>query len=415
MISFSRTNVPSDIDKRCPLSGVEPEPDCGTHNPHKFIALYVHWPFCTSKCPYCDFNSHVAADVDYKLWHKSLLRELEYFGERTSGRILQTVFFGGGTPSLMPAETVAVILQEASRHWKVRENLEVTLEANPSSSETKNFQELAGAGVNRISVGVQSFNDDSLIFLGRGHSAKSARSAVLEALECFERVSFDLIYALPGMDLKSWVSELNTALTLETGHLSLYQLTIEKGTRFYSAHQNGAFELPDDGLACELYKITNEMMGSAGYQPYEVSNYAKNGQECRHNIIYWKGGDYVGVGPGAHGRLTLNGTRVRTEQESAPEKWLSAVMSKGHGTRLEKPLTKSEQVDEFLLTGLRLMQGVDRNTFKKISGKDFEEFFPMNMIETLVSCGFIQLDAEGLRSTDTGRLRLNSLITSLLT
>ena len=415
MISFRRTNLPSHIAKTGPLSVYEPETDCGLHNPQKFVSLYVHWPFCVSKCPYCDFNSHVAEDVDRKLWHRSLVRELEYYGERTSGRVLQTVFFGGGTPSLMPFETVAAVLQEASRHWRVTEKLEVTLEANPSSSERRKFRDFRRAGINRISIGVQSFNDDSLVFLGRGHSANSARSAVLEALECFERVSFDLIYALPGMDIINWVGELNTALKLETGHLSLYQLSIEKGTRFYSAHQNGAFTLPDDELAHDLYQITNEMMENAEYCPYEVSNYAQKGQECRHNMIYWQGGDYVGVGPGAHGRLTLDGVRVRTEQKSAPASWLSAVMSEGHGTRLQKPLETSEQVDEFLLTGLRLLRGVDRNAFTKISGKEFEDFFQMDKIEMLISCGLIQLDAEGLRTTDKGRLRLNSIITALLT
>ena len=415
MTRFPKTNLLAETAKKRLVSPSEPQLNCGTYTPQKFIALYVHWPFCLAKCPYCDFNSHVANDVDHKIWQGALLGELEYFAERTAGRVLQTVFFGGGTPSLMPAEIVAAVLQEVSRHWKMAENIEVTLEANPSSSEITKFLDFRRAGVNRISIGVQSFNDNSLVFLGRGHSANSARSAVLEALQCFESVSFDLIYALPEMDIRNWVSELKTALTLETGHLSLYQLSIERGTPFYSAHRNGAFTIPGEELAHDLYKITNELMESAGYCAYEVSNYAMKGRECRHNMIYWQGGDYVGVGPGAHGRLTLDGARVRTEQISAPENWLSATMSEGHGTRIYEPLALSEQVDELLLTGLRLLTGVDRGAFKTISGKDFEDFFQMDKIEALISSNLIELDGEGLRSTDRGRLRLNSLITSLLT
>ena len=384
----------------------------GTPVPGGF-GLYIHWPFCVSKCPYCDFNSHVADNVDDDAWQRSLLAELDHYGIKTKGRRLDSVFFGGGTPSLMPPAIAAALLDKLAEYWVVPADIEVTLEANPSSIEARKFADFRAAGVNRVSVGIQSFDDTALRFLGRAHSAEEASQAITIAQQSFDRVSFDLIYALPGQTRAAWAAELSAALSRGTGHLSLYQLTIEKGTPFYSDHRKGVFALPEEDLAADLYELTGEMTSNAGLRAYEVSNYARLGQESRHNLVYWRGGDYIGVGPGAHGRLTLQGERLRTEQVPGPSGWLSAVAADGHATRVCDPVGKTEQIDEFLMMGLRLADGIDRALFAEIVGRPLEECIDMAKALLLQEAGLLTSDERGLRATTAGMQRLNAIIAAI--
>jgi putative oxygen-independent coproporphyrinogen III oxidase len=377
------------------------------------FGLYIHWPFCVSKCPYCDFNSHVADTVDDAAWQRSLLAELDHYGIKTKGRRLDSVFFGGGTPSLMPPAIVAALLDKLSDYWSVPTDLEVTLEANPSSIEAQKFADFRAAGVNRVSVGIQSFDDAALKFLGRVHSAAEALKAITVAERSFDRVSFDLIYALPGQSRDAWASELAQALARGTGHLSLYQLTIEKGTPFYADHRRGFFALPEEDLAADLYELTGEMMLKAGFGAYEVSNYARSGQESRHNLVYWRGGDYIGVGPGAHGRLTLDAARLRTEQVPAPAGWLQAVAQDGHATRVYERVAPMEQAEEYLMMGLRLAEGIDRAQFAQIVGRPLEDCIDGARVTALSDAGLLETDMRGLRATGAGIQRLNMIIAAI--
>jgi putative oxygen-independent coproporphyrinogen III oxidase len=395
--------------------------DTGRHNrvsdPVKIpggFGLYVHWPFCVSKCPYCDFNSHVSDAVDHKAWQSGLLAELDHFGNKTKGRRLDTVFFGGGTPSLMPPDTVAAILEALPRYWDVAPDIEITLEANPSSVEARKFADFRAAGVNRVSVGVQSFDNEALRFLGRAHSADAAANAITIAKQTFDRTSFDLIYALPGQNPEDWARQLDRALGFSPEHLSLYQLTIEKGTTFYSDHRNGAFDLPDEELAADLYELTGESVLKAGLHAYEVSNYAVIGQESRHNLIYWRGGDYAGIGPGAHGRLTIDGQRYRSEQVPLPANWLGSIGQRGHATKVFVIITGPEQIIEYLLMGMRLSEGIDRRLFARRTGRKLEDCLDGARTKVLQEAGLIELDAAGLRATASGRLRLNALTEALV-
>lgn len=378
------------------------------------FGLYIHWPFCVSKCPYCDFNSHVADAVDDDAWQLNLLAELDHYGNKTKGRRLDSVFFGGGTPSLMPPAIVAALLDKLSDYWAVPTDLEITLEANPSSIEARKFADFRVAGINRVSVGVQSFDDVALRFLGRAHSAAEALHAITIAEQSFERVSFDLIYALPGQSCDAWASELTQALSRGTGHLSLYQLTIEKGTPFYSDHRRGAFALPDEDLAADLYELTGDMTSKAGFNAYEVSNYALTAQESRHNLVYWRGGDYIGVGPGAHGRLTLGGTRLRTEQVPGPAGWLSAVTEDGHATRVCEPVMPAEQAEEHIMMGLRLSDGIDRAQFAQIVGRPLDECIDLAKVTALSEARLLVADRRGLRATSDGMQRLNAIIAAIV-
>jgi putative oxygen-independent coproporphyrinogen III oxidase len=377
------------------------------------FGLYIHWPFCVSKCPYCDFNSHVADSVDDDAWQRNLLAELDHYGSKTKGRRLDSVFFGGGTPSLMPPAIVAALLDRLGDYWTVPADIEVTLEANPSSIEARKFADFRAAGVNRVSVGIQSFDDAALRFLGRAHNAADASQAITVAQRSFDSVSFDLIYALPGQSRHAWERELSAALARATGHLSLYQLTIEKGTPFYSDHRRGAFVLPEENLAADLYEMTGEMTAIAGLRAYEVSNYAKTGQESCHNLVYWRGGDYIGIGPGAHGRLTLHGERLRTEQAPAPAHWLSAVAAAGHATRVCVPVGKTEQADEYLMMGLRLADGIDRALFARIVGRPLDDCIDGAKVALLGKAGFLVSDQRGLRATAAGMQRLNAIIATI--
>ena len=379
------------------------------------FGLYVHWPFCRSKCPYCDFNSHVRERIEIPRWHEALLAELDHYGAETSGRTLTSVFFGGGTPSLMPPRTVAAIVEHAARYWRLDPALEVTLEANPTSVEAGRFAEFRAAGVNRLSIGVQALDDRALAFLGRRHSAAEALDALATARQHFSDLSFDLIYARPGQSVTAWRKELARALEEGPEHLSVYQLTIEPGTAFHAAWRRGELVLPGAARAAALFEATQTALDAAGLPAYEVSNHARPGAESRHNVTYWRYGDYVGVGPGAHGRLTFGATKVATRQHRAPEAWLAAVERNGHATRARKPLDRSSRLAELAMMGLRLSGGVARTAFRRELAGEPEELFATARLAALRDAGYLELDSKGLRATAAGRQRLDAVLRHLLT
>ena len=374
------------------------------------FAIYIHWPFCLSRCPYCDFNAHVAENVDHGRWRRALGTELAYFAGETGGRTVSSVHFGGGTPSLMEPETVATLLEATGAHWTLADDAEITLEANPSSVAAGRFAALAEAGVNRLSLGVQSFDDASLAFLGRAHSAAEARRALELAQRHFRRVSFDLIYARPGQTADAWRDELSDALSFGTEHLSPYQLTIERGTPF---HKNGV-EAAGEAQGARLFEITQDVLAASGLPAYEVSNHARPGAESRHNLNYWVGGDYAGIGPGAHGRLSADGRTDAVRQIPAPDAWIGAVEAKGHGTAARHPLTPGERRDELVMMGLRLGAGLDRERFRRQTGDALEDAVDGASLARLVKAGFLVFGAYGLRATPLGRPRLNAVIAALL-
>ncbi len=374
------------------------------------FGLYLHWPFCAAKCPYCDFNSHVAATIDQRAWTSAYLSELRRSAEETPDRILSTVFFGGGTPSLMEPETVAAILDEIRRLWPMVNDPEITLEANPTSVEAGRFAGYAQAGVNRLSMGVQSLNDDDLRRLGRLHSVAEARRAFDIARENFSRVSFDLIYARQGQTLDMWRSELQQALDMAVDHLSLYQLTIEPGTAFGDRFAAGRLrDLPEDDVAADMYDATQEICAAAGLPAYEVSNHARSGSESRHNTIYWRGGDWVGVGPGAHGRLGLAQGRIATETELAPGRWLKMVTERGSGESARTALTRTETAEEYLMMSLRLSEGTDLLRLERLG----------HQLDEATLCELEQLDMlvrknGRLECTPSGKLVLNEVLRKLM-
>ena len=379
------------------------------------LALYVHWPFCLSKCPYCDFNSHVRERVDQDRWRGALLRELDHFSALLPGATITSIFFGGGTPSLMPPETAAAVIDRAATSWTLATNAEITLEANPTSTEAARLEDFRAAGVNRVSLGVQALDDDALKFLGRGHDAAEARQAVTLAQRIMPRSTFDLIYARPGQAVEAWREELGEALSFADSHLSLYQLTIEKGTPFWRQERDGAFALPDDDAGRALYDLTQEIMEAAGFAAYEVSNHARGGDACRHNLAYWRYDDYVGIGPGAHGRIAPAGKgRQATRQHAAPESWLAAVEREGHGTVETRPLDPDEQAREMLMMGLRLAEGVSESRLKQRTGHNPDRVIDPDGLARLVEAGYLERRDGRLRATATGRPLLNSLLVELL-
>jgi len=378
------------------------------------FGLYVHWPFCLKKCPYCDFNSHVRDSIDQVLWREALLMELDHYAALTPGRAVTSIFFGGGTPSLMAPETAGAVIERAARNWTLAPDIEITLEANPTSVEAGRFAGFRAAGINRVSLGIQSLDDAALKFLGRAHSAGEARAAIELAARSFDRYSFDLIYARPGQSLEAWAAELEAALALAGDHLSVYQLTIEAGTAFHTAHARGDFALPDDDLAGALYELTQARLTEAGLAAYEISNHARPGQASRHNLTYWRYGDYIGVGPGAHGRLTLAGTKHATRQKKAPESWLAAVEAVGHGTEETLALNLEHRGEEMLMMGLRLAEGIPRRRFHDELGVEPEALLDPGGLARLVEGGFVTLDAERLAATAAGRQRLNAVLAMLL-
>jgi len=378
------------------------------------FGIYVHWPFCLAKCPYCDFNSHVRERVEHARWRAALLRELDHYADRTAGRTVTSVFFGGGTPSLMEPATVAAVIDRIAARWPLDPALEITLEANPTSVEAGRLAGFRTAGVNRVSMGVQSLRDADLKFLGRAHDREAALAAVGIAARTFDRYSFDLIYTRPGQTVADWRAELAEALEHAGEHLSLYQLTIEDGTRFATEFRRGAWHLPDDDASADLYEATQEVMAAAGRPNYEISNYARPGAECRHNLTYWRYGDYVGVGPGAHGRLTLGGAKHATYALKAPEVWLEAVERGGHGRKEETVLDPEQRGEELLMMGLRLAEGVTHERFRAESGRDMAEAVDMAAVARLAEAGFVEWDGQGLRATPAGRQRLNGVLALLV-
>ncbi len=378
------------------------------------LALYVHWPFCRSKCPYCDFNSHVRETVDQARWQTALTRELDYFANETNGRILSSIFFGGGTPSLMPPATVAAVIDAATIRWTVSDDIEITLEANPTSVEAQNFADLRAAGVNRVSLGVQSFDDQALAFLGREHSAGDAKHAIALSQRIFPRSSFDLIYALPDQSPDEWAHALTNAVALAEHHLSVYQLTIEKGTPFYGDWRRGDWQTPEEAVGAALFGITQDVLNKAGLPAYEISNHARPGAESRHNLTYWLSRNYVGIGPGAHGRLAQGYGAVAFDQHRLPETWLEAVENQGHGTKNRVAVSPDERLEEALMMGLRLATGIPRVDFTRITGGNPEDALDQSRLSRLTEGGFMELDQAGLRATSAGRLRLNSVLAALL-
>ena len=378
------------------------------------FGIYVHWPFCRSKCPYCDFNSHVRDSVDQARWHKALLAEIDHFAARTPGRVVSSIFFGGGTPSLMPPDTAAAVIARIGARWTLAPDIEITLEANPTSVEAANFVMLRQAGVNRVSLGVQSLDDAALKFLGRGHSASEARRAVALAQASFERFSFDLIYGRPGHSAQAWRAELSEALAMAVGHLSLYQLTIERGTRFFTDHARGLFTMPDEDAQAALYETTQEVLGAAGLPAYEISNHARLGQECRHNLVYWRYQDYVGIGPGAHGRLIENGRKIATRQISGPEAWLEQVEAQGHGGAERNEIAPEIAAQEALMMGLRLAEGIDAGRFAATTGITLSDAVDGVGLRRMIEGGFLRHDGARLVATTAGRQRLNGVLQALL-
>ena len=377
------------------------------------IGLYVHWPFCLSLCPYCDFNSHIAEGTPGREWADALVAEIDHYGGETAGRRLETVFFGGGTPSLMAPAAVAAVLDAARRHWGAADDLEVTLEANPTSVEADKLAAFRDAGVNRVSLGVQALRDDALRRLGRQHTVAEARAAVAAAQAVFERVSFDLIYARPDQTAADWAAELDDAVAMGCRHLSVYQLTIEPGTPFHLWHGRGDLVVPDEDSQARLYEDTQARLDAAGLPAYEISNHAAAGEACRHNLRYWRGDDFVGVGPGAHGRLTRDGAVLATRQHRAPAKWLELVGGNGHATRTREALAPAAVRDELVVMGLRTAEGVTRARFAARVGGDWNDAFDRAAVARLVDGGFIVEDGDGLRATAAGRQRLGAVMATL--
>jgi oxygen-independent coproporphyrinogen-3 oxidase len=375
------------------------------------FGLYVHWPFCASKCPYCDFNSHVSKSIDQRRWGRAFVCEIDRAGSETSGRVLNTVFFGGGTPSLMEPEIVEMVLERIRATWTSANDLEVTLEANPGSVESGRFRAYAEAGVNRLSMGIQALNDVDLRRLGRLHSAAEARSAFDIARNVFDRVSFDLIYARQNQDVAAWEAELREAASMAVDHLSLYQLTIEHGTAFGARHAAGGLRgLPDDDTAADMYLKTQEILADLGMPGYEVSNHAQAGAESRHNLIYWRYGDYAGIGPGAHGRLTLDGVRWATETPLAPNAWLEQVNATGNGEVARQSVSPTDQATEYLMMSLRLAEGTDADRFARLSGRPLDP----EILKNLEEIGMVKVSAGRVVATAEGRAVLNSVIRELL-
>ncbi|MEM7301345.1 MAG: radical SAM family heme chaperone HemW [Pseudomonadota bacterium] len=375
------------------------------------FGVYVHWPFCAAKCPYCDFNSHVRlGGVDEAAFCSAYSKEIEHMAARSPGRTVTSIFFGGGTPSLMSPESVAHILDAVQSNWSVADDAEVTLEANPTSADAGRFAGYRQAGVNRVSLGVQSLNDDVLKFLGRLHSVEQARSAVEMARETFPRLSFDLIYARPDQTEQDWCAELEDAIRMSADHLSLYQLTIEEGTPFFDLQSSGKRMALDPDQAAHLYEVTQEITQKHGLPAYEISNHAAPGSESRHNLTYWRYGEYAGVGPGAHGRLGPIGERRATATERLPEKWREAVENQGHGLVTDEVLDEEALGDEMLVMGLRLKEGFDVERFARVSGRPLST----KRIDDLISYGFIEwVSNSRLRATSSGWLVLDAVVADL--
>lgn len=375
------------------------------------FGVYVHWPFCAAKCPYCDFNSHVRNKIDQSAWAKALVTEIERTAERTPDRTVNTIFFGGGTPSLMEPETVDAIITSISSNWQLSSTAEISLEANPTSVEATRFSGFSDAGVNRVSMGIQSLNDPDLKALGRMHTAEEAMNAFEVAKANFNNVSFDLIYARQNQTLDMWEKELNQAIDLAVDHLSLYQLTIEQGTRFGDLHaRNRLRGLPHDALAADMYELTQTTCSAKGLNAYEISNHARSGAECEHNRIYWKYGDYAGIGPGAHGRLTINGQRIATETPLLPEEWLSKVQGNEPATKDVEIISPKDQAAEYTMMSLRLAEGTDLTRVYAL----YPNRINKRSLDQLTSDRYLSLENNILTANSRGKMVLNAVLGELL-
>lgn len=390
-----------------------------TAAPEGGLALYVHWPFCLSKCPYCDFNSVVREGIDEARWRAALAREIDHVAALTPGRTVTSIFFGGGTPSLMAPATVAALIERAAARWRLAPDAEITLEANPTSAEAGKFRAFRAAGVNRLSLGVQALDDRALRFLGRRHDRAEALAAIAAAAAAFPRYSFDLIYARPHQTVAAWRAELGAALALAGDHLSLYQLTIEAGTAFAASAASGALAGVGEARAAALYDATQETMAAAGLPAYEISNHARPGAECRHNLTYWRYGEYAGVGPGAHGRLALAAPgggrrRIALSRTRSPEAWLAAVEARGHGTIAQSEISPAGRIEEMVMMGLRLVAGIRRADFRREIGREPEAVLDPARLARLRDGGFLVLDAAGLRASPAGLRRLDAVLAELI-
>lgn len=378
---------------------------------HAGFGLYLHWPFCQSKCPYCDFNSHVAARIDQSRWLTAFEAEIDRIGALTQGRILNTVFFGGGTPSLMEAATVQGILDRIRATWTLANDVEITLEANPGSVEAARFEGYAKAGVNRVSLGIQSLDPEDLRRLGRMHSVDEAQAAITVAQNTFQRVSIDLIYARQNQTLAAWRDELRRALDFGTSHLSLYQLTIEDGTVFGQMHAKNLLRgLPEEDLSADMFELTQEITAAAGLPAYEVSNHARPGDESRHNLIYWRMGDYAGIGPGAHGRLTLDSTRFATEAERMPTTWLDRTAQRPGSAERRERLAPEDRASEYLMFALRLKEGASHDRYAALAGQPL----PQAALDEVIALNLLTQDGDTIRTTDSGVMMLNGILRALL-
>ncbi len=375
--------------------------------PRPPLAIYIHWPFCRSKCPYCDFNSHVRERIDASAWTNALLADLDRQAELATDHQVVSIFFGGGTPSLMPPETAAALIERVKRHWPTARDLEITLEANPNSAEAERFAGFAAAGVNRLSLGVQALDPAALKFLGRAHDRTEALEAIRLSRELFPRRSFDLIYARPGQSVAAWRDELDEALALAGEHLSLYELTIEPGTAFHTRAAKGELVTPDEETAAALFELTQERLAAHGMPAYEISNHARPGAACRHNLVYWRYEDYLGIGPGAHGRITRGGVKYATRQRRLPETWL-----KQPGFEEMTAITREAAVEEMVMMGLRLIEGISRARLEILAECSVEALFGISLTR-LIDSGFVTLDKERLVATAAGRQRLNAVLAAL--
>lgn len=394
------------------------------------LAIYVHWPFCLSKCPYCDFNSHVAKVDDHNIWLESYKKELDYFASIITGKYISSIFFGGGTPSLMQPNTVAGIINKISQLGKIDAQTEITLEANPTSFEVKKFTQFRQSGINRVSIGVQSLDNDALAALGRNHDSNQAIDAIESANKIFTRVSFDLIYTRAGQSLAQWQDELTKAIRFASGHISLYQLTIEKGTIFYNLHKDRKLILPDQDTAADMYEWTNDYLTSKNYNRYEISNYAQQEQESRHNLTYWNYQEYLGIGPGAHSRIrnfnarcnnyniqgnsSLNQSISRLMMTHKPNNWLNLVSEKGCGIQIDIELTFDEIIEEFFMMGFRLAQGVSLRNLKNITNKDISEFLDFEKLRYFSDLGFLVINEDRIFLTAKGLILYNFIVPRLL-
>jgi len=381
------------------------------HNLGDAFGVYVHWPFCAAKCPYCDFNSHVRhKPVDQEVYVEAYVREIAHMASLAPNRHVTSIFFGGGTPSLMEPDTVGAIIEAIGQNWSIDSNAEITLEANPTSVEARRFKGYRQRGVNRVSLGVQSLRDDQLKFLGRLHSADEARAAIALAREIFPRLSFDLIYARPQQTIEAWETELKEAIDLAADHLSLYQLTIEEGTPFFDLHRKGKINIPDSDSSADLYEATQAITSAAGLPAYEISNHAAEGAGSLHNLTYWRYEDYAGIGPGAHGRLTMDSAKWATACQRNPEIWWQKVMAEGHGMNVQEKLNGVEAADELLLMGLRLREGIDPERHKAMSGQALN----LQKIKQLSADGLLEMSQRGrLRATQSGAMLLDALVADL--